>query len=64
MNLIIVLLVILLAAVIAFYIIRELTLPQNIKNIAGLIVGVILLIALIVTLLPLIGVNIPADIRN
>lgn len=60
MNLIIILLVILLAAVISFYIIRELTLDPKVKQIAQLIVGIIFLIALIVTILPLIGVNIPA----
>jgi len=62
MNLIIVLLIILLAAVISFYIIRVLPLPTDVKNIAMIVVGVIFLIALIVTILPLMGVHIPATV--
>jgi hypothetical protein len=62
MNLIIVLLIILLAAVIAFYIIRVLPLPADVKNVAMIVVGVIFLIALIVTILPLIGVHIPTTV--
>lgn len=58
MNLIIVLLILLLAAVIAIYIVKQLPLDAGIKNIALLIVGVIFLIAVIAVILPLIGVNI------
>lgn len=57
MNLIIILLVILVAAVIAIYIVKQLPLDPGIKNIALLIVGLIFLIAVIATILPLIGVN-------
>jgi len=59
MNLIIILLVILLAAVICIYIVNKLTLPADIKQIALIIVGVIFLIAVIAVILPLIGVQIP-----
>ena len=58
MNLIIVLLILLLAAVICVYIVKQLPLDPGIKNIALLIVGVIFLIAVIAVILPLVGVNI------
>lgn len=58
MNLIIVLLILLLAAVIAIYIVRQLPLDPSIKNIALLIVGIIFLVALIAVILPLVGINV------
>lgn len=56
MGIIITLLIILLVAVIAFYIIKMLPLDATIKNVAMLIVGVIVLIALLVQILPMAGV--------
>ena len=56
MNVVIALLIILLVAVIAFYIIRMLPLDTQLKNIVTIIVGVIILIALLYQLLPLAGV--------
>jgi hypothetical protein len=61
MNIVIALLIILLVAVIAFYIIKILPLDQQIKNIATLVVGVIVLIALLYQLLPLVGVHLPVN---
>lgn len=58
MNLIIVLLIILVAAVIAIYIVKQLPLEPGIQRIALLIVGLIFLIAVIITILPIIGVNV------
>ena len=55
MNVIVTLLILLLVAVIAFYIIRLLPLDAALKNIVMLIVGVIILIALLYQLLPLVG---------
>ena len=56
MEIIITLLILLLVAVIAFYIVRLLPFDQSIKNIILLIVGVIILIALLAQILPLVGV--------
>jgi hypothetical protein len=56
MNVVIALLIILLVAVIAFYIIRILPLDAQLKNVVTVIVGVIVLIALLYQLLPLVGV--------
>jgi len=55
MNVVITLLIILLVAVIAFYIIRLLPFDAALKNIVMIIVGVIILIALLYQLLPLVG---------
>lgn len=59
MGLIIILLIILLAAAISFYIVRQLALPPEVLRIALLVLGVIFLIAVIMVVLPLIGVNVP-----
>lgn len=59
MHTIIALLVILLAAVIAFYIVRAISLPADVARVAMLVLGVIFLIAVVVVVLPLIGVAIP-----
>lgn len=58
MNIIIFCLIILVVAVIAWYIITKFF-PADIQQPALLIVGVILLIGLILAILPLAGINIP-----
>jgi len=56
MAIVITLLIILLVAVIAFYIVRLLPFDPALKNIVLLVVGVIILIVLLAQLLPLVGV--------
>lgn len=58
MHIIVALLIILLVAVVALYIIRELPLDPKIKNVAILIVGIICLIAVLMQVLPLVGVDV------
>jgi hypothetical protein len=57
MSVIITLLIILLVAVIAFYIVNQLPFEAQLKNVIMMIVGVIILIALLYQLLPLAGVH-------
>ena len=63
MNIIVALLIILLVAVIALYIVRQLPLDQAIKNVALLVVGIICLIAVLIQVLPLVGVAVPISVN-
>ena len=59
MDIIVALLILLLIAVIAFYIVQQLPFEAQLKNVILLIVGVIILIALLYQILPLAGVHLP-----
>ena len=63
MGIIIALLVILIVAMIAFYIVRQLPLEPGLKNIILVVVGVIILIALLSQLLPLAGIDTGLTLR-
>lgn len=58
MHIIIALLIILLVAVIALYIIRQLPLDPPIQKVALIVVGIICLIAVLLQVLPLVGVDV------
>lgn len=59
MGIIIALLIILVAAAIAFYIVRQMPMDTQLRNIALLVLGLIFLIAIVMVVLPLIGINVP-----